>query len=185
MHGNTQNLEGQRFDRLLVVKEVEDDKPGAYWECLCDCGGSKVVRGTTLKHGKIRSCGCLRTDSNRKQKHRLVHGQSNSTNGKKMTREYSMLLSSRRRAKHDGIPHNLELSDIVIPEFCPVFTNVRLSRDNKKVGYDSPSLDKLKPELGYVRGNVRVISWRANTIKQDASVEELRRVAEWLEGELR
>lgn len=45
---------------------------------------------------------------------------------------------------------------------------------------NSPSLDKLKPELGYVMGNVNWISMRANYIKQDASPEEIQLVADWL-----
>jgi hypothetical protein len=100
-----------------------------------------------------------------------------------LPREYTMWTSSKNRAKRDGVPFSLELSDIYIPEFCPVFTQVRLNRHNKSTAFDSPSLDRIIPELGYVKGNVRVISYRANTIKQDASLAEIKRVAEWLEGE--
>lgn len=46
---------------------------------------------------------------------------------------------------------------------------------------NSPSLDKFTPSLGYVMGNVNWISMRANYIKQDATPDELRRVADWLE----
>lgn len=46
---------------------------------------------------------------------------------------------------------------------------------------DSPSLDRIKPELGYVKGNIRVISFKANSIKNDASIEELRQILQYME----
>ena len=45
----------------------------------------------------------------------------------------------------------------------------------------NPSLDRIRPELGYIVGNIAIISMRANLIKQDASAEELRQVASWTE----
>ena len=44
----------------------------------------------------------------------------------------------------------------------------------------TPSLDRINPKLGYVKGNVQVISWRANNIKRDATAEELRLVADFV-----
>lgn len=58
------DLTGQRFGRLVVEKL--SDKKGAtramYWDCLCDCGGTKTARGTSLRAGKVNSCGCLLQD---------------------------------------------------------------------------------------------------------------------------
>lgn len=55
------DLTGQRFGRLIV--ERMSDKRGAtraiYWECRCDCGGTKTARGTSLRAGEVNSCGCL------------------------------------------------------------------------------------------------------------------------------
>lgn len=45
-----------------------------------------------------------------------------------------------------------------------------------------PSLDRVVPSLGYVKGNVRVISFRANRIKSDATADELRAVLSYTEG---
>ena len=53
-------LIGKKFGRLKVLKKVDNIKNGqTYWLCKCDCGENKIVRGTHLKLGKIRSCGCL------------------------------------------------------------------------------------------------------------------------------
>jgi hypothetical protein len=62
---------------------------------------------------------------------------------------------------------------------------VALSQGNGKLHMSSPSLDRIRPELGYVPGNVAVISYKANAIKQGATPEELRAVADWLEANLR
>lgn len=84
-----------------------------------------------------------------------------------------ILHGARVRAKKDGCPCIVTEVDIVIPEFCPVF-GVRLQRGVKRRTDASPSLDKIVPERGYVPGNVWVISWRANRIKNNATLEELR-----------
>ena len=93
----------------------------------------------------------------------------------------NMLSRARRRAKKAGLPFSITSADVLIPEFCPVL-GARLEWHDKQGGaFNSPSLDRLIPELGYIPGNVMVISKRANCIKQDASAEEIRRVADWLE----
>lgn len=93
-----------------------------------------------------------------------------------------LLRSARRRAQKRGLPFDLERYDIKIPNFCPalgipLFRSVGL----KAQGPNSPTLDRITPELGYVRGNVRVISSRANQIKSDASTAELLQVACWVQ----
>lgn len=48
---------------------------------------------------------------------------------------------------------------------------------------NSPSLDRMIPALGYVASNVRVISYRANAIKRDATLDELRALVAYVERE--
>ena len=51
---------GRRFGRLTVIAEGEREKSGGKrWQCKCDCGNLTVVRGTHLRAGNIKSCGCL------------------------------------------------------------------------------------------------------------------------------
>lgn len=55
------DLTGQRFGKLVVVKESPERKSGRiYWECKCDCGNIILVKGLSLKNGDTKSCGCLR-----------------------------------------------------------------------------------------------------------------------------
>jgi hypothetical protein len=83
-----------------------------------------------------------------------------------------MWRSAKMRAKRKNIPFSIDVEDIAIPETCPVL-GISLSRAGGKPGHRSPSLDRIVPEVGYVRGNVRVISHRANTLKLNATVSEL------------
>lgn len=55
------DLTGQRFGQLMVVKRVENGKHGdAMWLCRCDCGNEKIVRAGDLRRLKgTKSCGCL------------------------------------------------------------------------------------------------------------------------------
>lgn len=55
-----ENLEGQRFGRLLVVRPAENHRGRTCWECRCDCGKICIVTAHELKAGKTMSCGCRR-----------------------------------------------------------------------------------------------------------------------------
>lgn len=84
-------------------------------------------------------------------------------------------------AKKRGIPFEIELSDIIIPNVCPVFGVKLLYSDNIN---DVPSLDRVDNSKGYVKGNVRVISWRANNLKSDANLYEMELVLKYMKGEV-
>lgn len=93
--------------------------------------------------------------------------------------EKSMLQRAKRRARESGLEFDLTPDDIVIPERCPVL-DIELTRclDSKD---NAPSLDRIENDKGYVRGNVVVISFRANRIKGNATINELRKVVEFYE----
>lgn len=88
---------------------------------------------------------------------------------------------TRYRAKKAGIPHTLNHSNLPDPpSTCPALgipLEWGLGANGRN---DSPSLDRIVPELGYVPGNVVWISMQANRVKQDATVDELYRLADWL-----
>lgn len=93
-----------------------------------------------------------------------------------------MLRSARERAKAAGLPFNITLDDIIIPKVCPVLgIEITPGIGTGRARPGSPSLDRIIPELGYVRGNVIVTSHRANTLKNNATVREMRRVASFYE----
>lgn len=90
--------------------------------------------------------------------------------------------SARRRASKAAVAFNLtnEYVRSILPSHCPVFGTPFMYQGNKKTGAESPSVDRLKPELGYVLGNIAIISLKANAIKQNANAEEIQKVADWL-----
>lgn len=96
---------------------------------------------------------------------------------------YSMRLAARHRAKRKKLPFDLTPNDIVIPEFCPVL-GLKLKHGENGWAATSPSLDRVIGELGYVKSNVRVISWRANRLKLDGTVEEFERITAYLKGQI-
>lgn len=95
-------------------------------------------------------------------------------------RELRMLHKAQERAKRDGIPCTITVVDIVIPETCPVFGMPLVWSD--ALTDDKPTLDRIVPSLGYVPGNVMVISYRANHLKNDATLTELKQLVAWLES---
>lgn len=86
----------------------------------------------------------------------------------------------KSRAKRKGIPFDMSYVDIIPPAICPAL-GVPIILGAAPHNFNSPSVDRVRPELGYVKGNVRVISWRANAIKHDASADDLRAVLLYVE----
>ena len=93
--------------------------------------------------------------------------------------EKCLLKAAKSRAKKNGLPFNIDVTDIVIPEFCPIL-GIKLVRSTTGWMPDTPSLDKVLPHLGYVKGNVQVISGKANLMKNNATPGELQAFANWV-----
>lgn len=90
---------------------------------------------------------------------------------RKANLEKGMWFQAKKRAIENKLEFNLEVSDIVIPEICPVL-GIKLERLEKRHA-GSPSLDRIDNTKGYIKCNICVISWRANALKKDATVGEL------------
>lgn len=103
---------------------------------------------------------------------------------KKQPARSAVLIIRRRRnsCKHLGIPFSITAEDISpVPENCPIL-GIPLFMGEGVVGPNSPTIDRIDPSGGYVPGNVMVVSHRANTIKHNASLEELEKVVEFMRG---
>jgi hypothetical protein len=86
---------------------------------------------------------------------------------------------ARRRSWRGGLPFDLDISDVQAPQFCPVL-GLELAVGGR--ASNSPSLDRTDNSRGYVKGNVQVISWRANMLKRDATIDEVRQLLAYMEA---
>lgn len=92
---------------------------------------------------------------------------------------FTVFSEAKRRAKDNGLPFTIERHKIETPDVCevlgaPLIYGQDVSERNR------PSLDKIIPSLGYVPGNVRTISARANRLKNDANLDEMIKIAEYV-----
>ena len=92
-------------------------------------------------------------------------------NAKKNVKSY-LLSRIKSRAKRRGIPFNLELLDLQIPIYCPIL-GIKLEVGVKGNYFNSPSVDRIDNTLGYVKGNVAIISCKANSMKNSATKQEM------------
>jgi hypothetical protein len=90
-----------------------------------------------------------------------------------------MCTMAKKRAAKRGVPFKIVPGDITIPARCPVF-GMKLQKCGVRGGAAAPTLDRIRPRKGYVRGNIAVISHRANRIKNDATLKELQQLVRWL-----
>lgn len=96
--------------------------------------------------------------------------------------EFRLFDAARQRARKAGLEFTITRKDVKIPAVCP-YLGIPIKLDASKTGGDwggnpnSPSLDRIDSTKGYEKGNVEVISWRANALKKDATPEELMKIA--------
>jgi hypothetical protein len=94
----------------------------------------------------------------------------------KLKPEQLILERTKASAKARGLEFNLDLNDIVIPETCP-YTGLALQFNEGRPKKNSYSVDRIDNSKGYVKGNVEIISYMANVMKQNSTEEEQIRFA--------
>jgi hypothetical protein len=91
------------------------------------------------------------------------------------------LSNTKSVCERDGIPFDITVDDLSpFPLSCPVLQipiNWMSTGGSKN---DSPSIDRVIPEKGYTKGNVRLISQKANRLKQNASLTELQAIVRYI-----
>jgi len=97
--------------------------------------------------------------------------------------EYYLWKAAKKRSRDNNLEFDIIPADIIIPQFCPLLNIPIIHKTGTgKRRYNSPSLDRLNNKLGYIRSNILVVSWRANFLKSDASINELRLLLNNLEA---
>lgn len=100
----------------------------------------------------------------------------------KVTNFKGMLVASARgRAKQNGVEFTITEEDVDWNTHCPIL-DIELSFRVKGRRESAASLDRIDNSKGYVPGNVRLVSNRANRIKSDATIEELEKIVRYMKG---
>lgn len=92
-----------------------------------------------------------------------------------------LFMSVKKRAKNKKLDFNLCLEDIKIPLFCPVL-NIPLIFDKNGRTDNSPSVDRINNSKGYIKGNIIIVSWRVNYLKNNAKLQELQMIVKFYEN---
>ncbi|HYT46019.1 MAG TPA: hypothetical protein VEP90_27065 [Methylomirabilota bacterium] len=90
-----------------------------------------------------------------------------------------LLNKARQRAKEKNLEFSITINDFDIPDVCPVL-GITLIIGNEKQSNNSPTLDRFDNSKGYIPGNIKVISWRANDIKRNSTIEELEAIIKYI-----
>jgi len=88
--------------------------------------------------------------------------------------EKRLFRSAKGRAKKENIPFEIELTDIIIPKFCPYLDWELTNIQGHGLVWTNSSLDRIDPSKGYIKENIQVISYLANKMKAHATQEQLK-----------
>jgi len=140
------------------------------WRVCEECGEEKNIRHFSLLDKtrvktKERKKVCKPCSQSKRQKERRDRDWKHDARN-------VLWKVGRARAKRLGRLWTITKESIIIPDFCPVL-GIPLFREGRDTWLNAPSLDRVNNDLGYVPGNVMVISRRANLLKGDATLEEL------------
>lgn len=83
--------------------------------------------------------------------------------------------AAKQRAKQKGLEFDITPEDVIVPEYCPILQKPLI----KHTRY-APSIDRIDSTKGYTRDNIWVISRKANTMKNDATIEDLKEFSNWV-----
>lgn len=147
-----------RIIKPIIIIENNKEK---YFCTFCKDYHLKEDMYITEKGLKRRDLRCKSCSQTRSKKYR--------TNNM----EKVLLANAKVRALKNNLDFNIEIEDILIPKICPLLEIPIVIGNSISERDSSPSLDRIDNTKGYVKGNIRVISNLANSIKRDLSRDQL------------
>lgn len=144
--------------------------------------GEPCVHGHIAKRYVNRRM-CVRCASDRTKRDGTIERVKIWYRGK--SHREKMLLWAKYRHKRGGFEgeYNLTESDLEWPEFCPALgIKFKYESQSNRRADDAPTIDRIDSSRGYVRGNVQILSRKANRIKNDGTPDEVMRVAMFMKG---
>lgn len=146
------DLTGQRFGRWTVLRYAGSHN-GAFWECRCDCGTVRVVRGCSLRYGESKSCGCTRAEVLAKE-----NTLNKTKHGMWRTRLYHEWQHMKRRCSPSCPKNTIELYYGRGIRVCPEWEHdfEAFAKWAMAHGYrDDLSIDRIDPNGNYCPDNCR------------------------------
>lgn len=185
-----------KCNKCLIEKDLDKfflRSHGSYRQCCNECWDKiKLLKSQNSVECKIckeikspddcygRACIPCYNKKRYSEQRESILASSKIWHRKESSHRKRMLYNAKKTATKQNLPFNLELEDIIIPKFCPVL-GIEIRFDNEFGDRDSsPSIDRIIPKLGYIKGNVKVISDRANRIKNDGTIEEHEKVIQYI-----
>lgn len=138
------------------------------WTCGENLPVESYPKAANARDGHSRHC----KECTRIKRRKYPHSTPQSKAWRSREPERVLYSLAKQRAAKRGLAFTIEPSDIVIPERCPIL-GIPLVKGVGRAHHGSPSLDRIDNTRGYEKGNVMVISHRANHLKSDATAEEL------------
>jgi len=151
-------------------------------KCGMEKNGSEYYKNSALKDGLCSQCkSCMylyEKEYIKRPRTKQLHKESQ-RNLRLKNPKARLLSHAKERAKEQNLEFNITEDDIDIPEFCPVL-GIPMFVGEGKFHDGSLTIDRVNNNRGYVKGNVAVISWRANSLKGDSTIEEIDNVIEYM-----
>lgn len=160
------DLTGKRFGKLIVLKISHTNSRRKFWECKCDCGGSKVCTTKSLTSGYVKSCGCAIRNKN----HIRWKGYEDIP--------YDFFSSYKRGALTRGLDFEITIEYVweifKSQNFKCALSGIDLcfSETRKQRGLRTVSIDRKDNKKGYVLGNIQLVHKVINIMKNKLNDEE-------------
>ena len=183
-------------NKKIGNRPVSSFERAGNWKIVCEClicGKKDVTKKFAEWHKYIRlikknpkayiNCGCSHPAYKKGYRSKLKPNA--------FQRLYKQLKNIEYRAKKENIPFNLDIEYFIdkdtkpdgqktgYPDYCPIF-GIKL---NHEEGSDNrASFDKVLPELGYIKGNVQIISYKANRLKSNMHIKDFEKFIEYIKN---
>lgn len=153
---------GQKCGRLTVISRAENKGTRAYWNCLCDCGNTKIVEGKRLRTGHTQSCGCIRKETSSKQGLKNKHTEEY-VKQKLLENDFELLSLYQgilKSAKHKCLKCNHIFTRRIEASLYGIYGCPLCSKENN--GFICKDYFALKPEMKDIPCKVYLLKFSSN-----------------------